>query len=259
MSVESFVIAKLVQEGSPKLALQEGITNDDFEIYDEEWQWIISRAENGRPITTRAFKNQFQDFEFIKTKDRLQDLLQELKEERAFVSIGSAIEKIQEDLRPDNAVERAAELREILSGVLRLHSPTSDVLLKGDYDGHMEEMRRLKTLHDSGHAPGISAGFKNFDHHLGGWVNGRLYAFLARPGNTKSYSLAYFCAIAMLEGRRIGFFSPEMNEFEHRCRVHTILSAQPKIQEAVGLKNAFRNRALMEGHGFNMKSYKRIP
>lgn len=258
MSVENLVIAELVAEGTPKIALQEGITDEDFEIYDEEWQWILSRAENKKPITTRIFKAAFPEFEFLRTKERLQDLIEELKQERAFVAVGSAIDKVQAELTPDNAVERAMELREILSGVLRIHSPASDILLKGGYDDHLRHMKQLHALRESGESVGISSGFKNFDHHLGGFVQGRMYAVLARPGNTKSFSLAKFATQAMSEGRRVGFFSPEMNEFEHRCRVHTLLSADPKIQEAVGLQSAFRNRALMEGHGFNMKTYKRF-
>jgi len=258
MSVESLVIAEIVSEGNPKMALQEGITEEDFEIYDEEWQWIMARAENKKPISVRLFKDAFPEFEFVKTKERMQDLLQELKEERAFVAVGSAIDKVQADLKQDNAIEAALELREILSGVLRLHSPASDVLLKGDYKDHLAHMKNLGALHDAGLSAGISSGFKNIDHHWGGFVNGRLYGVLARPGNTKSMSVAKFCVTAMLEGRRTGLFSPEMNEFEHRCRVHTLLSADPRIQKAVGLKNSFRNRALMEGHGFNMKTYKRF-
>ena len=258
MSVEALVIAELVKEGSPKIALQDGITDEDFEIYDEEWAWIIFRSENRKPINQRVFKEKFPDFEFLTTKERIQDLIVELKQERAFVAVGSAIDKIQEDLTPDTAIERAEELREILSGVLRLHSPASDVLMKGDWKEHLKYMKQLRVLRESGEAPGISSGFKNFDHHLGGFVPGRMYAILARPGNTKSYSLAKFATEAMKEGRRVGFFSPEMNEFEHRCRVHTLLSADPKVQEAVGLRNAFRNRALMEGHGFNLKTYKRF-
>lgn len=258
MSVEALVIAELISAGTPKMALQEGITDEDFEIWDEEWKWILSRAENKKPITQRLFKEAFPDFEFVRTRERLQDLLDELKQERAFVAVGSAIEKVQAELTPENAIDRALELREILSGVLRIHSPASDVLLKSDYPDHLRHMKQLRTLRETGQAAGISTGFKNFDHHLGGWVNGRMYGILARPGNTKSFSLAKFATEAMKEGRRVGFFSPEMNAFEHRCRVHTLLSADPKIQQAVGLTHAFRNRALMEGHNFNVKTYKRF-
>lgn len=81
---------------------------------------------------------------------------------------------------------------------------------------------------------------------------------LGRPGDAKSMTTAKFFIEAFLDGRRIGMFSPEMNEHEHRARVGTLLSAKSQVQDALGIKNAFRNRALMEGHGFNYKTYKRF-
>jgi hypothetical protein len=62
----------------------------------------------------------------------------------------------------------------------------------------------------------------------------------------------------MLDGRRVGFFSPEMNEFQHRCRISTLLSADPWVKEQLGLPGSFRNRALMDGRGYHIKRYKRF-
>src|SRR4029077_1454104 len=58
-------------------------------------------------------------------------------------------------------------------------------------------------------------------------------------------------------GYRWGLFSPEMTEHHHRCRMGTLWSGKREIQEALGLKGAFRNRALKDGRGFNLKSYTR--
>src|SRR4029077_10906120 len=51
---------------------------------------------------------------------------------------------------------------------------------------------------------------------------------------------------------------PEMSEHQHYARFHTLLSAKKEVQEALGMKEAFRNRALREGRGFNMKNYRRF-
>lgn len=258
MSVESLVIAELVAEGSPKKALQLGITDDDFEIYDEEFAWLLERAERQKPINPRLFKQAFSDFEFIRPHERVEDLIDELKQERAYLAVASAIDEISQDLTGENAMEKAAQLREILGDTLRIHNPASDVLLKADWESHWAEMKRLKKLHDSGHELGISTGIKSLDHHLGGLVPGRMIVTLGRPGDAKSYLIAKFAVEAMKQGKLVGLFSPEMSEFEHRCRVHTLLSADPKIQKDCDLTQAFRNRALMEGHGFDMKRYKRF-
>ena len=54
MSVESFVIAGLSTEGSLKKAFQAGLTEDDFEICDEEFAWMVARSEIKQPITPRV-------------------------------------------------------------------------------------------------------------------------------------------------------------------------------------------------------------
>jgi replicative DNA helicase len=86
-------------------------------------------------------------------------------------------------------------------------------------------------------------------------MNGRVITVLGRSGEGKSFFNHSLAAAAWKAGYRVGFFSPEMNRHEHESRLHTLLSADPMIQEACGLKQAFRNRALMEGVGFSVKKY----
>src|SRR4051794_19643470 len=114
MSVEALVIASLVDEGSVKKAFQAGVSQDDFEIHDEEWAWVVSRAERRKPITPRLFKKAFPDFEFLVPRERIQDLLDELKQERAYIAISSGIEEVLGDLSQENAVDKALQLREVL-------------------------------------------------------------------------------------------------------------------------------------------------
>lgn len=255
-SVESLVVAAIIEDGSPKKAFQAGITRDDFTMHSEEWDWIMQQIESGMALSWRRFQREFPDFEKVIPNERLQDLLVELKKESAYAQLVGGIETVAADLSPDNALERADQLREIVSEVLRIHSPMSDVLLSGDWKRHMEEIRRIRLLREQGVAPGIPTNIKSIDHHLGGLISGRTIVVLGRPGDAKSMTVAKFMVEAFWDNRRVGIFSPEMNEFEHQCRVATLLSAKKEIQEALGLKQAFRNRALMEGHDFNEKKYK---
>lgn len=258
MSVESLVIASLVEDGSPKKAFQAGLGREDFPSYDEEWDWLCESAERMRTVNWRRFKNAFPDFERIVPSERTQDLCEELRQETAYFSLNSAIESVAEALMPDNVVEQAEFLREKIGELLRLTGHQSDVLLTSNWKEHLKEINYLRTLRDQGVAPGIPTGFKNLDHHYGGWMPGRMAVVLGRPGDAKSFFIAYGACAAFMEGRRVGLFSPEMNEFEHRARVGSILSSKSEIQEELGLTQAFRNRALMEGHGFNVKTYKRF-
>lgn len=258
MSVEGFVISGLIEDQSPKKAFQAGLTSDDFQVYEDEWNWLVERAERSRPINRRLFLKSFPDFEWFTSNERLQDLIEELKQEVAFYAISTAIETVADKLSPETVLESAELLREVVADVLRLHSPASDVLLTGNWQQHLAEIRQLRILRGQGVSAGISTGLKNLDHHWGGLVAGRLILVLGRPGDAKSFLLAKFVTEAFKQGHRVGLFSPEMNEFEHRCRIATLLSADPEIQEEFGIGKSFRNRALMEGHGFNEKTYKRF-
>lgn len=251
MSVEALVISKLVEDGSPKKAFQAGITEQDFELHDEEWNWLVGRAVARKPINPRVFKKVFPEFDFITGREKLIDLLDELKRERAYVAISSAIEEIftgDDPLSQENAVEKAAALRDSLGETLKVHSPYSDLALKSGWQVGYEHIKGLVTLRRNNEAAGISTGINHFDHHFGGLQKETTYLFLGRPGDAKSFTLTKFSTEAAWDGYRVGLFSPEMTQHQHNCRVHTLLSAKREIQEALGLKGAFRNRALKDGH-----------
>lgn len=258
MSVEALVIAALVDEGSPKKAFQAGVDESYFEIYDEEFDWITRRAEKRKPITPRIFKSQFPEFDFILGRESLTDLLAELQQERIFVTVSSGIDETLQDLTQENAADKAIQLREVLGGVLKLYAPQSDVMIKGDWKSHLDKLKQLSIISENGEIVGIPTGLAHLDHHWGGLQGEASYLFLGRPGDAKSMGLGKLAVSGAWGGYRMGFISPEMTQHQHQCRIFTMLSAIPEIQKACGLKGAFRNRALKEGHGFNMKSYKRF-
>lgn len=258
MSVEAAVIALLVEEGTPKKAFQAGVSADDFELYDEEFQWIEKRYTNKQSINPRIFRERFQDFEWIVPAEQLTDLLAELKQERAFTRLNAAIETVGADLEIDNAIEKAQELREYVTEIVRVHAPHSNIDLGQNWQDRMNRIKKLRALRANGEFAGIPSGLKHIDFNWGGFIDGRVTTVLGRSGEGKSLTIAYFIANAILAGYRIGFFSPEMNQHEHECRLHTLLSANETVQQKCGLTRSFRNRALMEGHNFPIKKYQRF-
>lgn len=258
MSVESLLISELVAEGSVKKAFQSGVTEEDFDLCDEEFKWLELQAEKRLPITVRRFRKKFPEFEFVQSGERVQDLIEELKQERAYVMVRSALDETEIDLEHENAVDKAVALREVLGEVVRVHAPASDTLIKSEWRRHLDDQKRISVLRENGETVGIPTQLKNLDHHWGGLQPGNLYLILGRPGDAKSFFQAKLAVSAVLDGRRVGFFSPEMQERAHRCRFSTLLSAEEKIQNACGIRNAFRNRALMDGTGYNLKAYKRF-
>ncbi len=260
MSVEAHVIAAVVHEGVGGLRklYQAGVSVQDFVTCEEEFQWIEDRATRRLPISRRLFMRKFPDFEMLPVDERLQDLLPDLKNERAFTEINALLDTLGEELEVENAVDKAQAARDILSQITRAHAPVSDHSLVSGWRDHYEEQQAIRKLRKAGTPPGIPTGLEWIDHHWDGLVDGRMIVCLGRPGEGKSFLTAKFAAHSIFEKYRVLMFSPEMNRREHLCRIHTLLSAYPQVKKSLGLEHSFRNRALMRGVGYNMKTYKRF-
>src|SRR5215471_3293071 len=260
MSIEASVITGLSVEGSLKKAWQAGLTEDDFELCDEEFQWMVERSESKQPITPTFFKRKFPEFDFQTSDDSLVDLIDELKKERAYIGISSAIDELlggENTLDADNAIDKGAVFAEVLEEIRRT-SGQHNLVFGKVWEPHYQRMKNLSTLRSNGDIPGIPTGLEHLDLHWGGLQGETAYLYLGRPGDAKSFSLAQLVIEAAWNGYRAVVFSPEMSEFQHQCRFHTLLSAKKEVQEACGLKEAFPNRVLREGRGFNLKTYKRF-
>lgn len=258
MSIEAFVIAATVEEGNPKKAWEAGITPADFVMYEEEWTWIVTQTEAKRKLNWRRFQQAFPDFERVILDERIQDLCDELKRESSYMQFTSALNRVADELTPDNTEEMADFLREVIADVLRVQSPSADIILSSDYKDYLKRMKELQALRETGVAPGIPTGIKSLDNHWSGLCPGRGHLVLGRPGDAKSFFIEKLYVEAFLDGRIAAMFSPEMNEDEHRARIATLLTADPRVQEALGIKKALRNRALLDGHGYPYKVLKRL-
>lgn len=260
MSVEAFALAAIVEQGAGGLRVvyQQGVTAEDFQVCEEEFQWIEDRASRRKAINPRVFRRAFPDFEWTPTSERLQDLLDDLKNERAYVATKSLIHELAGNLEIENAIDQAQFARDALAEITRLHAPASDHALISDWESHYAEQKAIRALRNAGEPPGIPTGLQWLDHHWDGLGQGRLIVLLGRPGEGKSFLLGKFAAHAVFLGYRVVLFSPEMKRREHVCRIHTLLSAYPEIKAGCNLRNSFRNRALMSGKGYNMKKYKRF-
>jgi len=261
MSAENLVISGLSTEGSLKKALQAGLSHDDFEICDEEFAWMIERSESKMPITPIFFKRKFPEFDFQISDEALTDLIDELKKERAYIQISSAIDELlggENPLDQDNVIDKSGTFIEVLEQVRKTTGHHSFSLIKAGWESHYQRVKNMSTLHQNGDIPGIPTGLTHLDLHWGGLQGETAYLYLGRPGDAKSFSLAQLVVEAAWNGYRAVVFSPEMSEYQHTCRFHTLLSGKSEVQAAAGLKEAFPNRMLREGRGFNLKTYRRF-
>jgi hypothetical protein len=259
LSVEAAVVAGIVEEGVGGLRklYQAGMSSEDFSAYEEEIEWVEQQIENRRPVNRRAFLTRFRDFDWLPEKERLQDLLDAFKRERMFIDANTLVDSYLQDLQHDNVVEKTEFLREQLSTVTKFHT-ASDVLAVSGWREHLKEQWGLRKLRKAGVPPGIPTDIRHLDHHWDGLVKGRMVVCLGRPGEGKSMLCSKLEWAAIKRKYRVLKFSPEMSPREHRCRLHTLASADKDVQHDLGLKHSFRNRALMNGIGYPLKPYKRF-
>lgn len=258
MSAEAILLSKLVEEGAGALrqVYTHGIGANHFTIYRNEFAWVESRVSRRKPINRRTFREAFPDFEWTPTRDEaVPDLALELKEEVALAEMTALIATLSEEANKDNVLSLALQAREKLTEITRAHSPVSDVDLD-EWQHTIKEMRQGQILAAQGKRLGFLTGIDHIDVHWGGLNPGQFIEILGRSGQGKSYFLTIVAwMVRQLNGARVGIFTPELSEHEVKCRYHTIASADKKIQATLGLQRSFRNRALMDRNGFNLKSY----
>ena len=259
MSVEALTITVLVKDGAAALRklYSGGISRADFPIYEDEFTWIENRLGRRKTLNRRVFTERFPDFEWRMPKEPIEDLAQELKEERAFEEVNAILATLAEQVSKDNAVDMAMQMRDRLTMVTRKHMPLSDIDLD-DWEPVVEEMRQGMILAKQGMSTGVLTGDPWLDHHLGGFLPGQFIEILGRTGEGKSYKMVAFGWHAKKQAKNVGIFSPEQNAHETRCRYHTLASADPMVKLDLGIKHSFRNRALMHRQGFNLKAYQRF-
>ncbi len=259
MSVEALAIAVLVDEGASALRTfyANGVTSNDFPIYDEEFLWCERRLARKRTLNRRIFRQRFADFEWTLPKESAKDLAMELKEERAFEEVTSIMATLSETLEKDNALDLAVTVRDRLGMVTRQFAPMSDSIVE-DWQEDVAEMRRYMQAAKAGAPIGLKTGFAHLDHHWGGLLPGQMILVLGRTGEGKSLKVYAMGLNAKLQGANVGIFTPELSRHEVKCRLHTLASAKQEIKDALGLKQSFRNRALLHRSGFNLKSYARF-
>lgn len=255
-SVEPLAITLLVHDGAPALRKLYGcgVSRADFPIYEDEFEWIENRLGRRKTLNRRVFTERFPDFDWQMPREPIDDIAQELKEERAYDEVNAILASLAENVNKDNAVELAMAMRDRLTSVTRKHAPLADVNLD-EWESVVEEMRQGMILAKNGMSPGVLSGDPWLDHHLGGFMPGQFIEVLGRTGEGKSYKMVAFGWSGKKQAKNVGIFSPEQNAHETRCRYHTLASADPMVKLELGLKHSFRNRALMHRNGFNLKAY----
>lgn len=251
MSVNSeiLLISSILRDADIQSAMQRGLSPEHFHVCNDEWDWVSNYYLKHRKVPTKnAFKQQFSEFN-IKAVNDTTHYADEVRKGHARFILTSAIRDVADLIAEgdiDNAVSSMHTKIVGIASVIGDATNDSDILSSWQ-DTYEEVAQRVERVAEHG-ISGIPTGFTTLDDRTGGPQSGHLWIIGARLGVGKSWCMMRMATSAVMEGYTVQYDALEQTRAEVSMRIHTFLSGQ------VG-KELFKNLDLMQGRGFDLKSY----
>jgi len=213
------IINKIIMSGKIDIILNNGLEEDHFIGYEEEFNFILKHYNKHNKVPDKeTFLDNYKDFDFVNVKETDEYLLDTLFEEHLYYRSVSIIQEVAELLKTD-ANEAVDYLH---SKISQLQIPQ---LLEG-IDIIAKAKERLDLYNDKKNNYEnyfIKSGFDELDGIIEGWSKGEeLVVFLARTGHGKSWLLTKSLMSAWKDGNRVGYISPEMSPIKLGYRFDTL-------------------------------------
>lgn len=216
LSPEILVISAVINTGDLSELKACGITDKHFVGFKQQWNWVIQKtAKSGEVPSTDAFRTQFRDFPLNdETNVRLAaDMLLETYNKR----VGKEILADSADLLSQGHIAEAANLMKKFQPKEVVPAGTSLV----------SDQSFLDTYYDANsYLSGIEFPWKPVQQATRGIRPGNLIYLSARPGQGKSSLAIDAAAHAVLQGKKVKYFSLEMTEMEMRYKLHARIAYQ---------------------------------
>lgn len=237
---EALLLSAIINAGSTKLAVREGIDPTDFSTYRTEYEWLLSQKK----VPSRAvFMVRYPDFRFRKVDpEDLPLLVSSIRETSTKTKLAKVIESSAKELKDANPVVLAEKIRSQVHSIIEKSGSGGVTEIFKDGNRFVKEFSQKQKALKKGRIAGISTGYPTIDKMTGGFLNDQMYIIIGRQGQSKTYQMLWFASLAALEGKRILWISREMPEDMVTYRVHTIMSNRIR-----GHDNAFSNLGLILG------------
>lgn len=199
----------MFSKNSVQFALMNGITEDYYTTYKEQFKFIIDFYTKYNQLPSKeAFSTKFVDsFDWVAVTDPEEYLVAKLKEAKLYRDLVGDYKSLGELIK-DEKTDKAVELMSALSQKFMKQKQTKCVDLIDD------AKIRQEAYHERVNNPGksfVTTGLKELDDILGGWdLLNESGIICARTGFGKSWWLIYFAMQAAKAGLRVGFYSGEM-------------------------------------------------
>jgi len=213
-----------------------GVTHEMFLGYQAEYLWVISyQRQYGASPSREAMLSKFPDFMFTDNEDVTWSA-DEVRFLYAQRSLRRAVHQAAQHLSEDE-YEKA-----VLA--LATYAPLNPPRLKSNALGSFSLLDRYDEKPDC-----LKVPWKTVQRVTGGIRPGDLWCIAARPGQGKSWGLALSAAQALMDGRRVAYYSLEMTEEQVLVRLHVVLG------QMLGLEV---NHIMMRDRVFDLIAYKKL-
>lgn len=217
--IELQVLSRVLKERNASLLTLNGITEDYFITYPDEYTFIMSHLkEYGNVPDKETFLAKFSNFTIVDVTESDKYLVETFNEEHLYSLTVPVINKLADIIQTDS---RAAV--EYLQSQLPSLTQHNVVLGVDIVSQARERQREWQERRENKERFCIPTGFEEIDEITGGWQRGEEFAVLfARTGQGKSWILIKTLEHAWKIGKRVGLIEPEMSAIKTGYRFDTL-------------------------------------
>lgn len=217
--IELQVLSRVLKERNASLLTLNGITEDYFITYPDEYSFIMNHLkEYGNVPDKETFLSKFYNFTLVDVTESDKYLIETFNEEHLYSLTVPVINKLADIIQTDSkaAVEY---LQSQLPSLIQ-----NNVVLGVDIVSQARERQReWQERRENKERFCIPTGFEELDEITGGWQRGEEFAVLfARTGQGKSWILIKTLEHAWRIGKRVGLIEPEMSAIKTGYRFDTL-------------------------------------
>lgn len=220
--IELQVLNYIFQTNSMQLVILNGITEEYFTTYKEQFNFIKNHYEQYNQLPSReTFNSKFADsFEWLKITDPENYLLDKLKESKLYRDVVGSYKELTNLIREEKTNEAIEKMASISQQFLKQSSTSCIDLIDNAnlrYESYIDRVNNPDKSY-------TTTGIKELDDILGGWdMQNESAIIAARTGIGKSWWLIKFAIEAAKQGLNVGFYSGEMETDLVGYRMDTFL------------------------------------
>jgi|APGre2960657404_1045060.scaffolds.fasta_scaffold00199_36 replicative DNA helicase len=210
-SPETQLISSLLNNRAGNEAAGLGVTPDMFKAYRAEYEWLCKYIKTHRKTpSTQTFIEKFSDFpasEVVETEYYVEEIL----EKHAKSLLISTMREVTHQLQADDVQSAVITMADFEVPIMR--KKMFDALKDHSFlDDYSEPPIKIKTPYKT----------INFATH-GGYAPGEFWIIAARLGQGKSWTLQNFAKEALIDGKKVLYYSLEMPTNQIMARMNVLL------------------------------------